>query len=271
MKAPMNTPPPATGVRRARLERVTAGDGALASDWLAVEEPLEIRVGDQPPLVTLRTPGEDAELVRGLLLGEGVIDRADDIARIDLEPGRARVLLRAAVRGRAERLLRGTLRTSACGYCGSLQPLRDLPPPLARIRDEPVIDAALLPALPGRLRAAQPAFLSSGGLHAAALFDGDGALLAVREDVGRHNALDKLLGWALGEQRLPLHDHLLLLSGRAGFELVQKALRAAVPVLCAVSAPSTLAVEAAQRHGMTLVGFLREGRYNLYAGGRHLG
>jgi FdhD protein len=250
------------------------------SDRLATEEPLEIRLraGNErrTVAVTMRTPGADFELASGFLFCEGVVSERSDIARItycvdrDLSEEQqfnvVNVDLRSPVVPDLPSLERHFLTTSACGVCGkaTLDSLRaDGLEPLA---GRPVVEARLLSELPARLRAAQEVFATTGGLHAAALFDRAGELVALREDVGRHNAVDKVIGWALGAGRIPLTESLVLVSGRASFEILQKCLVAGAPVVCSVSAPSSLAVDVARDFGMTLVGFLREDRFNVYAG-----
>jgi FdhD protein len=278
---------------RRRILRVTAGgspDGGASrserADLLAAEEPLGIRIGGEAVTLTMRTPGDDLDLVAGWLVGEGIASSAQDIrdimicsgercghpehdtghddtgpmgnvADVTLAPGR---LVRPAQR-------RGFLTTSACGVCGktSIAELAvtsryDLTADAARVRPD------VLAGLPEALRQAQRVFDRTGGLHAAAVFTADGGLLVVREDVGRHNAVDKVVGWALRAGRLPLAGCVLLVSGRASFELVQKAVLAGIPVLAAVSAPSSLAAGLAQEAGLTLVGFLRGGSMNVYTG-----
>jgi FdhD protein len=276
------------GTTGARVYRVRQGDFEESPDELATEEPLEIRLiqgGKRRTVaVTMRTPGADAELALGFLFAEGVIRGRDDVRRVapcidtgintgeseEAESGCANVMEVELADGLAEPELAGLERhffaTSACGVCGkaSLDALTVRLP--GAITAGPEIPAAVITALPERLRAAQGMFATTGGLHAAALFDAAGELLAVREDVGRHNALDKLIGWALGEGRLPLAGHVVLVSGRSSYEILQKALMAGVPVVCAVSAPSSLAVELAERFGLTLVGFLRGDRFNVYSG-----
>src|SRR5437763_2540560 len=238
-------------------------------DLLAAEEPLEIRVNDRPLAVTMRTPGDDIDLAAGFLATEGLVRSAPDIASIRLcgDGNVAEVTLAAGLGVDDDRLRRNFLTTSACGVCGkaSIDSVR------VRARYDVAADRvrvapATLTMLPGRLRDAQRVFASTGGLHAAGVFAADGSLLALREDVGRHNAVDKVAGWALREGRLPLAGRILLVSGRASFELVQKALVAGLPVVAAVSAPSSLAADLAEEAGMTLVGFLRGGSMNVYAG-----
>jgi FdhD protein len=247
------------------------------ADVLAAEEPLGIRVGGQPLTLTMRTPGDDIDLAAGFLVGEGVVRSPGDIASIKLCDGTscghaghegtgnvADVELRPGLPA-ASALIRNFLRTSACGVCGKASIAELFVRPSWDINADPlVITAGRLAGFPVALRAAQRVFASTGGLHAAAVFAPDGALLAVREDVGRHNAVDKVVGWALREDRLPLRGCVLLVSGRASFELVQKAVLAGCPVLAAVSAPSSLAAALAAEAGLTLVGFLRGGSMNVY-------
>lgn len=265
---------------RARVRVVRAGRVEERADQLATEEPLEIRLvaggATRTVAVTMRTPGADFELAAGFLFGEGVVRGRDDLRRITycldaaVDPEQRYNVVNVELASSAMPDLAGLDRhfftSSACGVCGKagIETLRrrGVVPPAAG----PVLDARVLASLPDQLRAAQGVFEATGGLHAAALFDARGALVAVREDVGRHNALDKLVGRALLDGRLPLADHIVMVSGRASFELVQKALAAGAPVFCAVSAPSSLAVETARAFGMTLVGFLRGDRFNVYAG-----
>lgn len=258
---------------------VIEGDRATQMpDELATEEPLEIRLatkdGAQPVAVTMRTPGSDPELAVGFLYAEGILrDRSDvrgvhsTASRAAGEPGHVLTIeIDPELAPDFARLDRHFYTTSACGLCGkgSLDALLlDQDPD---VPEGPKVSPETLHALPATLRQAQGVFRSTGGLHAAALFTADGELVAAREDVGRHNALDKLLGWAFLEDRLPWHDHVVLLSGRASYELLQKNLMAETPIVCAVSAPSSLAVALARRFGVTLVGFLREGRFNVYSG-----
>jgi len=270
-----------------RIEVWTFSDGALRSrrDELAVEEPLEFRVragGVQRSLaITMRTPGHDFELAAGFLLSEGLIAGRQDIARIAycVDPqidGEQRYnIVQVVLQG--EELPDLTIFTrhftvgSACGVCGraGLETLRGRG--CTALAPGPVIHPEVITALPQRLYAVQGLFSRTGGLHAAALFDPVGELLVSREDIGRHNALDKLIGWALLEGRLPLASGVLLVSGRASYEIVQKALVAGIPIVCAVSAPSSLAVHLAREFGMTLVGFVRGARFNVYAGVGRIG
>jgi FdhD protein len=261
------------------------GDGlAGRSDQLAVEEPLEIRLRFGPAgrraqksiSITMRTPGHDPELAAGFLLGEGIVHDREEIESLrpcgpPAGPLRlqnvVRVDLRPDVHLDLDRLERHFYTTSSCGVCGkaSLEALRlgacpSLP------RDRPAVRARVIHQLPEKLRASQAVFDRTGGLHAAALFDAEGNLLCLREDVGRHNAVDKLVGAQLLARALPASARLLLVSGRASFELLQKALMAGIPVLAAVGAPSSLAVDLATRFQMTLLGFVRDDRFNIYSG-----
>jgi FdhD protein len=255
---------------------VSGGAARPRPDVLAAEEPLEIRVDaggvERSVAVTMRTPGHDFELACGFLLAEGVIRGRGDVARVRYCVGGPAeqqfnvVTVALRVPFDAERLSRSVYTSSACGVCGkaSLEAieLRGAPP----LPAGPVVDAAVLAGLPAAMRRAQRVFERTGGLHAAALFAPDGALLALREDVGRHNAVDKLVGWLLLEGGLPAGERILVVSGRASFEIMQKALAAGIPVVAAVSAPSSLAVAVAERFGMTLAGFVRGGAFNVYAG-----
>jgi formate dehydrogenase accessory protein FdhD len=262
-----------TTVRRRVLRVPVAGAAEHRADLLAAEEPLEIRVDDAPLTVTMRTPGDDIDLAAGFLFTEGLLPRLDDVheirmcdenvAAVSLKPGRA--LAGGPGTGR------NFLTTSACGVCGkdSIEMIRVRS--AFDVTADPVrVSPAVLAGLPGRLREAQRVFSRTGGLHAAGLFTADGTLLALREDVGRHNAVDKVAGWALRDGRLPLAGHVLLVSGRASFELAQKAVMMGVPVLAAVSAPSSLAASLAEEAGLTLVGFLRGAAMNVYAGAQRL-
>ena len=270
---------------RRRVLRITLRDGAQSSsaefraDLLAGEEPLGIRVDGAALTMTMRTPGDDLELAAGFLVSENVVRSAADIASmtvcdgttcghadhdgmgnivdVTLAPG---VTIPAGAR-------RSFLTTSACGVCGKAS-IHDICvlPQAAVSGDAARIMPDVLAGLPSRLRETQRVFSRTGGLHAAGLFTAGGELVAVREDVGRHNAVDKVVGWALLTARLPLAEHVLLVSGRASFELVQKAVLAGIPVLAAVSAPSSLAVELAEEAGLTLVGFLRGPSMNVYTG-----
>jgi FdhD protein len=230
----------------------------------------------QTVAVTMRTPGTDFELAAGFLYGEGIVGSPEDVKKIsycvdsDLDAEQRYNIVNVELRGGREFDLRPLERhfytTSACGVCGkaSLDQLELRGCPV--IPAGPEVSAEILTTLPEKLREAQGLFDATGGLHAAALFDEEGELIALREDVGRHNATDKLVGWALLEGRLPLTDHIAMVSGRSSFEIMQKCLAAGVPIVCAISAPSSLAVDVAKEFGMTLVGFLRGSRFNVYAG-----
>ncbi|MET0453884.1 MAG: formate dehydrogenase accessory sulfurtransferase FdhD [Mycobacterium sp.] len=266
---------------RYRVLRLTDGVGTERPDTLAAEEPLEIRVAGRPLAVTMRTPGDDFDLARGFLVSEGVVSAGSDVAAIRYCAGATAggantynvldVVLGDGVRAPEPSIERNFFTTSSCGVCGkaSLDAVRTVS--RWTIADDPVrLSAATIATLPDRLRAAQRVFDKTGGLHAAGLFDEGGELLAVREDVGRHNAVDKVIGWALGEGRLPLTGTTLMVSGRASFELVQKAVMAGIPALTAVSAPSSLAVDLAREMGLTLVGFLRGSSMNVYSAAERL-
>jgi FdhD protein len=260
---------------RRRIVRWRAGSPSKSEfDEVATEEPLEIQVETHPISVTMRTPGHDRELAAGFLLSEGVIERRDQIREIRPYPrnelGNAlNVFLSEGVAIDLGRLTRHVFASSSCGLCGkaSIQAVQRHFNP---IRSKWTIRAGILPELSVKMRHAQETFDSTGGLHAVALFDADGNLKVLREDVGRHNAMDKVLGHALMEGWLPLDRHAMFVSGRASFELVQKALAGGVSILCAVSAPSSLAVDLARKSGLTLVGFLRDTRFNIYSGAHRI-
>ncbi|MGF1429701.1 formate dehydrogenase accessory sulfurtransferase FdhD [Kitasatospora sp. LaBMicrA B282] len=259
---------------RRRVIRLRGDERAARPDALAAEEPLEIRIGGEPLTVTMRTPGHDFDLVAGFLVGEGLLHRREQLAGLrycagtDAEGQNTYNVVDAGLRDADATPLsahRTLLTTSACGLCG--RDTVDAVRTHVRFRpaDDPLTVAPeVLYRLPQTLRAAQRTFESTGGLHAAGLFTATGELLCAREDVGRHNAVDKVIGWALREDLLPLTGHLLLVSGRASFELTQKAALAGLPLLAAVSAPSSLAVDLAEELGLTLVGFLRGEGANVY-------
>jgi FdhD protein len=276
--------------------RLDGGEGPVrrrgGEEHMAAEEPLEMRIGGRPFTVTMRTPGDDFDLVAGHLTAEGVLSGPDDLVRMKFcsadngcsstayTDGEASlafadgdplnivdVTLGAGVELPEERLRRSSYVSSACGVCGKTS----IDAVHAAVRwpvadDDVKVSAETLFSLPDRMREAQKVFAKTGGLHAAALFTAGGELVCLREDVGRHNAVDKVLGWALRSGRLPLREHVLAVSGRASFELVQKALAGGIPVLTAVSAPSSLAVSLAAESGLTLVGFLRGRTANVYSG-----
>lgn len=243
--------------------RVVTADGAR-DDAVAVEAPLELRAGGKPLTVLMRTPGHDEELVTGFLFNEGIIADADALLDFESTEGErgtvVDVRLAPAARAPGDRLF---LSNSSCGVCGK-QSLESVEVRGDVVRSALAVPRGVLCGLPERLKEVQPLFARTGGVHASGLFTAAGELVAVREDVGRHNALDKLIGWALIEGRVPLAEHVLLVSGRVSYELVQKAVAAGLPVLAAVGAPSSLAVEIAQRFGITLVGFVRDTGLNVY-------
>ena len=234
-------------------------------DSVVVEEPVEIRMGGAPLAVIMRTPGHDAELALGFFITEGIVSGPSQVASVDsLGEGRWEVRLIDGIDVDPERFQRNFYATSSCGVCGkaSIDAIRvaGATPP-----EGPQVTSETLLGLPGRLIEAQPAFRSTGGIHAAAAFEPDGSLVAVREDIGRHNAVDKLVGH-LASTRWPLHDLGLLVSGRVSFEIVQKAAVAGLSLVCGVSAASSLAVDLGEELGMTIVGFLREGGFTVYTG-----
>jgi FdhD protein len=249
-------PPYAVG----RVDVLRWPGGTEEPDVVAVEEPLEIRVGGEPVAVTMRTPGHDEELALGFLLSEGFHPTdarfPDDLA--------ANTVAATVVETDLAALRRSFYTTSSCGVCGkgALEAVAVEAPP---IESDLELSAELVATLPNRLQAAQTTFAATGGLHATGLFEPTGALVCLREDVGRHNALDKVVGWAFGEGRLPLARHVLCVSGRLSFELVQKAAVAGCPILVAVGAPSSLAVDLARDRRITVCGFVRDGRVNVYS------
>ncbi|MGH3162853.1 MAG: formate dehydrogenase accessory sulfurtransferase FdhD [Streptosporangiaceae bacterium] len=259
-----------TTARRRVLKVPVDGVAEHQADLLAAEEPLEIRVDGEPLTVTMRTPGDDIDLAAGFLFTEGLLRQLDavheirmcddNVAAVTFKPGQESVADRVAAN-------RNFITTSACGVCGkdSIEAIR-VRSAFDVATDPTRVSPGMLAGLPDRLRQAQRVFSRTGGLHAAGLFGPDGTLLVLREDVGRHNAVDKVAGWALRNGRLPLAGHVLLVSGRASFELVQKAIMIGVPVLAAVSAPSSLAASLAEESGLTLVGFLRGTTMSVYAG-----
>jgi FdhD protein len=268
-------------VRSVGLTQVSEwDDGKLRrkDDYLAAEEPLEIRIGEHPISVTMRTPGHDLELAAGFLFTEGIVQRGEQILALESpsegEAGKRGNVVQATLAPEAvpdfAKMRRHFFASSSCGICGkaSIEAIRSrcLAPPNPNFRIAP----DLLLGLPDALRSSQDVFERTGGLHAAALFDSKGTLLVLREDIGRHNAVDKVIGWAVRERRVPLEDSLMLVSGRGGFEIVQKAIVAGVPVVASVSAPSSLAVQLAREMQLTLVGFLRGRRFVIYSGGERL-
>ena len=289
--------PSTSAIFETSIHRFDAGIEEDTVDRLAVEEPLEIRLGfddggkrvTRPISITMRTPGHDEHLAVGFLFSEGIVKSAADIREITHSyedhsraprslpiagdekhaPNTVVVELNSNVTVALQRLERHFYTTSSCGVCGksSIEALRTAASPIA---NGFVVDGGVVRVLPERLRERQSVFESTGGLHASALFDARGDLGIIREDVGRHNALDKVIGEKLLANETPLSERMLLVSGRASFELVQKALVAGIPVLAAVGAPSSLAVELAREFGMTLVGFVRNGRFNVYTGAHRI-
>jgi FdhD protein len=259
--------------RRIVLHHGQSSSRRVADD-LAVEEPLEIRVDTQPLVITMRTPGHDDELAAGFLFSEGMIRSRDEIQALKMNPrNRAGnsfdVFLSAKINLSTARFKRRGFVSSSCGICGkeSIEAIRRRFP---AVRSSCVFPSDVLLRLPAALRQAQPTFERTGGLHAAGIFTGDGELIVAREDIGRHNAVDKVIGYGLLNGRLPFNQCVLVVSGRASFEIMQKSLSARLPVVCAVSAPSSLAVEFARASRQTLIGFLREARMNVYAGSQRV-
>lgn len=264
-----------SSISRVSIKKIKAGIARIETDSLAIEEPLQISVRrengktTEPVSITMRTPGNDEELAAGLLVTEGIINPDDSIAGF-LNPGSSNnnhiiVLLDKNTTPNFRNAARSSYSSSACGVCGktSIESI-EITSPFIPLPEGPMIRHELLPCLPGILRQHQSMFDSTGGLHAAALFDSSGEMKILREDIGRHNALDKLVGACFLNKSLPLSSSVLLLSGRTGFELIQKAAMAGTPVVAAVGAPSSMAVSLAKSSGITLVGFLREDRFNIY-------
>jgi len=280
---------PAPAIVETTVHRVdNCTNGTVSTDTLAIEEPLEIRVGfpdgkHKAISITMRTPGDDAELAAGFLFTEGIVTSPDQIKQVrhcGLKIGRAngtldraaalnsntiRIDLNAGVDLDLKRLERHFYTSSSCGVCGKSS-IEALHTGAKKIESGLTVSAELINSLPDSLRASQNVFDQTGGLHASALFAADGTLDIIREDVGRHNAIDKVIGAKFLAGERPLSDSILLVSGRASFELVQKALMAGIPILAAVGAPSSLAVELASEFDMTLIGFVRDGRFNIYCG-----
>jgi FdhD protein len=264
--------PPERSVEFTRVTEWEDGHLRSVEDSLAAEEPLEIRVGNVPLTVTMRTPGNDLELAAGFLLTEGIIESADqatELRSVSGENGTKSNVIEVELKNSSfevQDLQRNFFAASSCGICGKASidaiRLRGLRP----LDRGFTIDPEVLLRLPEILSSGQAVFSRTGGLHAAALFAAGGQLMAVREDIGRHNAVDKIIGWALLQSHLPLSRHILLVSGRGGFEIVQKALVAGIPILASVSAPSSLAVKLARELGLTLIGFLRGHRFVIYSG-----
>ena len=263
-------------IRVANTKVMRWANGGLdneTEDWVAREEPLEIRVKGESIVVTMRTPGHDKELAIGFLLAEGVITNSSDVLEIaycqqgeaSLHKNILNVFLSPEVEINLDRLKRNVYASSSCGLCGkaSIESLQNIFEPLNKI--ETVISFDKILTLAQKLRAKQSTFDKTGGLHAAGIFDRNGELLILREDIGRHNAVDKILGHLFLKNRMPLEDCVLMVSGRASFEIIQKSLAGRVGIICAVSAPSSLAVDMAKESGQTLIGFLRERKFNVYS------
>jgi FdhD protein len=256
-----------------QVTRATAEDRWAAADQLVTEAPLEMRLGETPLAVLMRTPGEDADLLLGFALTEGIVLSPGEVAAIRPVPGdpegnRWEIVLANGVRVDPEQFRRNLFTSSSCGVCGkasidALKVAAPAPPP------GPVLEVSAVLGLPAEMRAAQETFAATGGQHAAAIFDANGSVLSVREDIGRHNAVDKVIG-ALAATRWPLGEVVLLVSGRVSFEIVQKAAVAGIPMILGVSAASSLAVELADELGLTVIGFLRDASFNLYAGGQRI-
>ncbi len=249
-----------------RVHTITEG----VPDWVAVEAPLEIRIGPKPTTVLMRTPGDDEELVRGFLFSEGIITSLDDLVVLGRPPNlsgaeQGNVITVQLTPSHTRPVIdRNFYSSSSCGVCGK-KTIASLEVKGTVSDGRFKVSRDVLATLPHQLKAAQSTFAKTGGVHASALFTPEGELIATREDVGRHNALDKLIGWALATRKIPLSDHLLLVSGRVSYEIVQKAVSASLPLIAAVGAPSSLAVELAERFNLTLVGFLRPDTMNVYA------
>lgn len=269
-----------TSQRTTNVTSFDDGQVRQRRDQVVTEEPLEVRVvaaGESRTVaITMRTPGADFELGAGFLFAEGVVTAKEQITGIsycqdsDLPKEQLYniviVELGSGARPDLDSLERHFHVSSACGVCGKASLEAIALRGVKAVPDGPTISPDIITSFPDKLRDAQRLFATTGGIHAAGLFTPDGALVEVREDVGRHNAVDKVVGWALLDGRLPLGDHILMVSGRSSFEIAQKALAAGVPVVCSVSAPSTLAIDVANEFGLTLVGFVRDGRFNVYAG-----
>ncbi|MBS1664398.1 MAG: formate dehydrogenase accessory sulfurtransferase FdhD [Bacteroidetes bacterium] len=266
---------PPIGVAHLPVAKITGHLRQEVQDAVAIEEPLEISLEygpaddrkTRPISITMRTPGQDADLALGFLFTEGILSGSASVHSISSTPNSIRISLDPAIIPDLARLERHFYTSSSCGVCGksSIESLKTLPPAHIQPKTSQPLDASVLLDLPIKLRNNQDIFDSTGGLHAAALFDYNGELLTLREDIGRHNAVDKLIGQALQQARLPLIERILLLSGRACFELIQKAAMAGITIIAAVGPPSSLAVQLAEETGITLIGFLREERFNIYS------
>jgi FdhD protein len=264
--------PPRQSVEITEVVEWTDGKTSRVTDYLVAEEPLEIRVNGVPLSVTMRTPGHDLELAAGFLFTEGVIDRPEQIVDVqaitDKDTGKSNMVDVEAtgVEHEPARMQRNFFAASSCGICGkaSIEAIRRRG--LRKLNPDFRVTPQTLCGLSEKLRNDQVVFEKTGGLHAAGIFSSSGELLEVREDIGRHNAVDKIVGWAVQQRRLPLSEHILLVSGRGGFELAQKAITAGIPIMASVSAPSSLAVKLSRELGLTLIGFLRGSRFVVYSG-----
>lgn len=270
MPKPLQISPPEPGWLEAPVRRLRAGRAIEEIDRLALEVPLEIRIGSQPFTVLMRTPGSDEELVAGFLWSEGLVSEVGEIRALghpeSLVEGDCRNVIAVELETRSSAapvVGRNFYASASCGVCGK-NSIADLAIRAPRVVSTLRIERTVLESLPMRLQGLQPVFAATGGLHGAALFDAAGGLLAAREDIGRHNAVDKLIGWALAERRLPLSQAVLVVSGRLGFEIVQKAIVAGIPLLASVGAASSIAVGLADSYGLTLATFLRPDSFNLY-------
>jgi FdhD protein len=277
-------PPVQPGITRLPVQKIINGHPVETDDPVAVEEPLEISLeyGPAPARlsqsisVTMRTPGQDADLATGFLFTEGILPNAAALGAIrqkHSDPNAIHISLQPTISPDITRLQRHFYTSSSCGVCGktSIDALRTIcPQPDAQNTGHPSVDAEILHKLPSLLRDGQDIFNSTGGLHAAALFTHDGELIVLREDIGRHNAVDKLIGHALRQHQLPLTNNILLLSGRACFELIQKAAMASIKIVAAVGPPSSLAIQLAEEAGITLIGFLSQQRFNIYSGAHRI-
>ncbi|WP_207510601.1 formate dehydrogenase accessory sulfurtransferase FdhD [Longitalea luteola] len=262
-----------------KIKKINAGEQTEVEDQLAVEAPLEIQLGWQGAAgyeqktisVTMRTPGDDAELAAGFLFTEGILQHIDQIKHILAQPTRVLITLAPGVVPQLQQAERNFYTSSSCGVCGKtgIDAVK-IQPPFAKQADGLMVPASLFYGLQHGLQQKQLVFETTGGLHAAALFDTHGSCMLLHEDIGRHNAVDKVIGAAFKNRQLPLSQHILLLSGRAGFELIQKAVMAGIPVIAAVGAPSSLAVQLATEHDVTLIGFLRHDRFNVYSGSHRI-
>jgi FdhD protein len=252
-------------------QRFTSTQRAPISESVAIEEPLEIRINQTVFAITMRTPGDDVALVHGLLFSEGVIQNIHDIETVEYEEGTIEITLSPNIDWDPKSHKRAFNRTSSCGICGraSLEAVLAAEPPTINI-SSPIISKEIIDGFSAALSRAQQDFDSTGGMHAVARFSANGSLIDIGEDVGRHNAMDKVVGRAILAENIPLSEDVMMLSGRVSFEMVQKAVMAGCPIIAAIGAPTTLAVDLARQHGLTLIGFLRDGRFNVYSGANRI-